>query len=118
MALRAMILCASALALAAVPASAASVFQQIFGDYRAEQRIEVCAWAPGQLRQAKGQTPPDIEQYAPSFVDQLNGALEAHARGDCEEKEELPPPPPPPAEPKQRLVDSGPTPGPPSLPRD
>lgn len=110
---------AAALALAAVlaaapaPAAAASLFQRIFQDYRADQGISACAWTPDQLRRARGQTPPDIEQYAPSFLDALNGALEAHARGDCRKKAAPPPPPPPPPEPKRRLADPGPTPTPP-----
>lgn len=108
-------------ALVAATPALAGIFQQIFQDYRKDQRISPCAWTPDQLRQAKGQTPPDIEQYAPSFVDELNAALEAHARGDCRKKAVAPPPvapPPPPATPGTVLVDPGPTPVPPPSPTD
>lgn len=72
--------CAASLAL---PASASAQFGQVFGDYRGDQRINGCAYSPGQLQGALGQVPPDIEQYAPNFVDELNRALEARGRGDC-----------------------------------
>jgi hypothetical protein len=58
----------------ALPATAmADDFQQIFGDYKADGRIDGC-YGPTQIHNASGQIPPDIEQYAPGFGDALSAA--------------------------------------------
>lgn len=58
----------------AVPAgAAASDFQQIFGDYRADGEINGC-YRPEQLHNAGAQIPPDVEQYTPGFGDALAAA--------------------------------------------
>jgi hypothetical protein len=58
----------------AVPAGAgASDFQEIFGDYRADGKINGC-YRPEQLHNAGSQIPPDVEQYTPGFGDALAAA--------------------------------------------
>jgi hypothetical protein len=62
------------LASLALPASAAADdFQQIFGDYKADGRIDGC-YRPHQIHNAGQAIPPDIEQYAPGFGDALSAA--------------------------------------------
>jgi hypothetical protein len=62
------------LALLAFPAGAAADdFQQIFGDYKSDGRIDNC-YAPDQIHNAGRSIPPDIEQYAPGFGDALSSA--------------------------------------------
>ena len=62
------------LAPLALPAAApADDFSQIFGDYKADGRIDNC-YRPDQLNNAGRQIPPDIEQYAPGFGDALSVA--------------------------------------------
>ena len=62
------------LASLAFPASAlADDFQEIFGDYKNDGKIDGC-YAPGQIHNAGQQIPPDIEQYAPGFGDALSSA--------------------------------------------
>jgi hypothetical protein len=56
--------------LAAPSGAAASDFAQIFGDYKADGRIDGC-YRPEQLHNAGRGIPPDIEQYAPGFGDAL-----------------------------------------------
>ena len=60
----------AALALLATPAPAAAQ-SKIFQDFRDDGRIDPCAYSPGELNRAKGQLPPDIQQYAPGLADQL-----------------------------------------------
>jgi hypothetical protein len=62
------------LAPLALPASAtADDFQQIFGDYKADGRIDGC-YRPHQIHNAGQAIPPDIEQYAPGFGNALSAA--------------------------------------------
>lgn len=63
-----------ALAPLALPAgAAANDFQRIFGDYKADGRIDRC-YRPHEIHNAGQQIPPDIEQYAPGFGDALGSA--------------------------------------------
>ena len=62
------------LAPLALPASAAADdFQQIFGDYKSDGRIDGC-YRPHQIHNAGQAIPPDIEQYAPGFGNALSAA--------------------------------------------
>ena len=54
-------------------ATAQSDFQQIFGDYKSDGRIDGC-YRPHQIHNAGQAIPPDIEQYAPGFGDALSSA--------------------------------------------
>ena len=57
-----------------LPVSAlANDFQEIFGDYKADGRIDGC-YDPNQIHNAGQAIPPDIEQYSPGFGDALSAA--------------------------------------------
>jgi hypothetical protein len=74
MRLRRLLTALVALALLAFPAGAAADdFQQIFGDYKSDGRIDNC-YRPDQIHNAGQSIPPDIEQYAPGFGDALSSA--------------------------------------------
>lgn len=97
---------ALAAALGGAPAARANAFQEIFADYKADNLISACAHSEEALRDARGQIPNDIEQYAPDFPAALDAALEARARGACDKPAPKPaaapapapaPPPAPPA---------------------
>jgi hypothetical protein len=55
--------------LATAPAAAAQ--SKVFEDFRDDGRIDPCAYSKGELNRARGQLPPDIQQYAPGLGDQL-----------------------------------------------
>jgi hypothetical protein len=59
--------------LMAAPAMAASV-NDIFNDYQKNGQINACKYSPSDLQRAGSQLPSDVEQYSPSFADQLNAA--------------------------------------------
>jgi hypothetical protein len=77
----ALLVAAFALVLAAPAAAPADSFDDVYEHYRANGRIDPCAFTPQQLEQAKRQVPNDIEQYAPDFPEALDAALAARARG-------------------------------------
>jgi hypothetical protein len=52
--------------------------QNLYQDYRDDGRINPCQYSGGQLNQQLRSLPPDLEQYAPGFADQLR-----NARGAC-----------------------------------
>jgi hypothetical protein len=57
-----------------LPAGAfANDFQEIFGDYKTDGRIDGC-YDPQQIHNAGQSIPPDIEQYSPGFGDALSAA--------------------------------------------
>jgi hypothetical protein len=68
-----------AAAIAALLAAAApAMAQNLYQDYRDDGRINPCQYSGGQLNQQLKNLPPDLEQYAPGFADQLR-----NARGAC-----------------------------------
>ena len=74
-------------ALAAAPAAhAAEAFDQILEDYKGDANIDPCKHSDKTLRDAAGQVPNDIEQYAPDFPEALGNAIAARAQGACEGK--------------------------------
>ena len=76
-----------ALACAALVAPAAALandFQQVYDYYKKHGSISACQFTENQLRSAERQTPPDVEQYAPSFLDALATAREG--AGNCSTK--------------------------------
>ena len=80
------------LAAAAVVASLAlapSAFGQneLYNDFSGDGQINACAYSPGQLQNGLNNLPPDVQQYAPGFADQLRAGLEAQCGGGA-----LPPP--------------------------
>jgi hypothetical protein len=72
------------LAFAAAPAAhAASAFEQVLSDYQKDGKIDPCAHTENELRDAAGQIPNDIEQYAPDFPTALQDAIDARTQGKC-----------------------------------
>jgi hypothetical protein len=67
----------AALVLAALPA-AASAQSKLFQDFRKNGSINPCNYTNKQLQQGLNGLPPDVQQYAPGFGDQLRGG-----RGNC-----------------------------------
>src|SRR3954468_21155107 len=80
--IRAMLILAAAL-LVAVPSAQAAGFDAIFKDFKADGQIDPCKYSAAELKKAKKDVPPDIEQYAPDFPDALRAAIEARAKNDC-----------------------------------
>jgi len=75
----------AAIAALALPAAAsANDFQRVYNDYKRSGAIKPCKYSDKQLANAEKQTPPDVEQYAPSFLDALSAAREQGA--DCGRK--------------------------------
>ena len=58
--------------------------QEVFRDFARDGVISPCKHTVEDLRDTRRNIPPDIDQYAPDFPDAVRGALEAHARGDCD----------------------------------
>ena len=71
-------------ALAFPAAAAANDFQNVYREYKRTGTIKPCRFSDKQLANAGRQTPPDVEQYAPSFLDALQNARERNA--DCGRK--------------------------------
>ena len=80
---RALVLAAALLALAAPGALAKGGFDSVFKDYSNDGRIDPCKHSAAELQRARGDIPPDIEQYAPDFPEALDQAIEARAKGRC-----------------------------------
>ena len=70
--------CAS---LAAPPAALANDFQKVYDWYKQHGSIQACRFSEAQLKNAERETPPDVEQYAPSFLDAVGTAREQS--GSC-----------------------------------
>ena len=61
-------------AVLAIPSVAhAAGVDQIFDDYKKQGYVNPCSYAPGDLQRAQGNLPPDVQQYAPRFGEQLGG---------------------------------------------
>jgi hypothetical protein len=85
------------LALALPAAASANDFQNVYRQYKRTGTITPCRFTDKQLSNAEKQTPPDVEQYAPSFLDALQAAREHSA--DCNTKAATPAPASAPATP-------------------
>ena len=73
------------LVVLAVPETAsANDFQNVYREYKHTGTIKPCKFTDKQLSNAENQTPPDVEQYAPSFLDALTTAREG--AGNCSTK--------------------------------
>ena len=62
--------CLGLICVEAAPAGAQS--QRLFNDFKGDGNINTCNYSAEELARARGGLPPDIEQYAPGLVDQLN----------------------------------------------
>jgi hypothetical protein len=80
-----------AIGLAFPAAASANDFQNVYREYKRTGTIKPCRFSDKQLANAEKQTPPDVEQYAPSFLDALQAARERNA--DCGKKPAAAPPP-------------------------
>jgi hypothetical protein len=70
--------------LLALPASAAAGdFERLYRDFKDDGRVRTCAYDDATLERAERGVPPDVEQYAPAFREQLRAARLALAAGDC-----------------------------------
>lgn len=72
------------LALVLPATAAANDFQNVYREYKKTGTIKPCHFSDKQLASAEKQTPPDVAQYAPSFLDALQTARERGA--DCHKK--------------------------------
>jgi hypothetical protein len=98
----------AAAALAAAPVAVANDFQQVYDYYKHHGTIPACRFSEKQLRNAERQTPPDVEQYAPSFLDSLGSAREGS--GNCSKKAATPAAAPAPTPPTSSTPAAAPTP--------
>jgi hypothetical protein len=109
--LHALLFCLLAASLALPAAASANDFQDVYREYKRTGTIKPCKFSNGKLGNAERQTPPDVEQYAPSFLDSLQSARERSA--DCGKKKAAPAPAPTPAAPSGGApTPSTPTPAP------
>src|SRR5438094_499055 len=74
---RAVYLAAALLVFGAPAAWAGGGFDSVFADYTKDGHIDPCKHSAADLRRARADIPPDIEQYAPDFPEALDAALEA-----------------------------------------
>jgi hypothetical protein len=96
-------------ALAAAPVAVANDFQQVYDYYKHHGTVPACRFSENQLRNAEHQTPPDVEQYAPSFLDALASAREQS--GNCSKKKAaVPVAAPAPTQPTSSAPATAPTP--------
>jgi cobalamin biosynthesis Mg chelatase CobN len=72
------------LALVSAPAAYAGAFEDIFADYAKTGKVDACRYSAGKIKQAQGQVPNDIEQYAPDFPAALDAAADKRANGGCD----------------------------------
>jgi hypothetical protein len=67
-----------ALLAGAAPAAAQN---ELLNDFQTDGQIDACAYSPGQLQNGLNGVPPDVQQYAPGFADQLRAGLETQCGG-------------------------------------
>ena len=68
---------------------------EVFQDYAPDGRIDPCKHTADELRKAAKTIPPDIEQYAADYPAAIAAAIEARARGECDETARSTPTPQP-----------------------
>ena len=72
---------AAVTALALVAAAPAQAQSDLYNDFQTDGQIDACAYDPGTLQEGLNNLPPDLQQYAPGFADQLRAGLEAQCGG-------------------------------------
>lgn len=79
--------CLTALAVTAAPASAQdeknSALARMVKQLGDKGRIDACDFTTQELKAARNNLPPDIEQYAPDIGTAIDAAVQARARGAC-----------------------------------
>lgn len=98
---------------------------ELYNDFQGDGQINACAYSPEQLQNGLNNVPPDVQQYAPGFADQLRAGLEAQCGGGAvpppETDETIPgpiapttktrfPKPPAPQPARRQLIGEAPTP--------
>lgn len=81
-----LLLAAGLLAPAGALASAGSDYRDLIKAYQAKGRIDGCKYSAKKLASAAKGVPPDIDTYAPDFLDALDVASRQRASGDCDAK--------------------------------
>jgi hypothetical protein len=66
-------------ALALPAAASANDFQNVYRVYKRTGTIKPCRFSDKELANAEKETPPDVAQYAPSFLDALDAARQGGA---------------------------------------
>ena len=87
------------MSLAAAPAASANEFERVYDEFKKRGSIHPCRFTERELDNAAKQTPPDIEQYVPSFLDALEAARDRRPSCDDGPKRSAPAPVPAPAAP-------------------
>ena len=79
---------AACVVLGAPATASANDFQTVYNYYKKHGTVRPCVFSNQQLRGAENQTPPDVEQYAPSFLDAVSSAREQS--GNCNKPKKAP----------------------------
>ena len=105
-----------AVSLAAAPAVLANDFERVYEEFKEKGTVHPCRYSDRELDNAAKQTPPDIEQYVPSFLDALEAAREKReeCRGGGKPQQAAPAPAPAPAAPAPPSGGAPATPGAPA----
>ena len=74
-------MCAGLVVALVAPASSAASLGGIYGNYTTNGSIDGCKYSAGDLQNALGSVPTDIQQYDPGFVNALNKALAQRSNG-------------------------------------
>ena len=70
------------------PVAHAGPYEDVFADFQSDGAIDACRHSEAELREAKGDIPNDIEDYARDFPGELDVAIEQRAGDDCKDEEE------------------------------
>jgi hypothetical protein len=90
-AMRTMLAAGMLAVLAAPAANAQSEAEQraaleVFRDYAPDAEIDPCKHTADELKRAQDNIPPDIEQYAADYPAAIAAAIDARARGECDDE--------------------------------
>ena len=81
----ALLACLATFAVSAAPAAAQSgdALARMVQQLTMKGRIDPCDYTTKQLKDARNNLPPDIEQYAPDIGTAIDAAVQSRARGAC-----------------------------------
>lgn len=80
------LLASFALVLSTPAVAGSADYLKVYNAYRNKGEIDGCKFTAKQLAAAKSNVPPDIDTYAPDFVEALDAALSRRASGACDTK--------------------------------
>lgn len=72
--------------LAPVAPAHADAFEDVYKDFQKDGAINPCSFSAAELKEARDNVTPDIEQYAPDFPAAVTLAIESRANGNCAKK--------------------------------